>query len=122
MDKFKSKNKLVAVVGVSLFVLVFGLGAYARPGIDLTSELLVAVFAPPKVVTLSEYEQKVNELWHSDKHQATCKANAAAFVSLELANKYLQETKKQQVIAEYQLPESLVQAVNKTEAERKASK
>lgn len=110
--KFIKSWKFVAVIIGSISLIAFG--AWLRPGIDLTWELVSAVVNPPVQVHLSEYDQAVNALWKSEKHQYTCKAQAAAYVSLELANKYLNETKKQQLIAEYELPESLVKEMAKT--------
>jgi hypothetical protein len=109
--KFYKSWKFYAVC-IGAFGLI-GFGAWLRPGIDLTVEMFSAVVNPPVKVHLSEYDQAVETLWKSEKHQYTCKANAAAFVSLELANKYLNETKKQQLISEYELPESLVKEMAK---------
>lgn len=63
--------------------------------------------APP-----SEYETQVNELWQSTHHQAVCKANAAATVSLRLARKYLDESEKQSALSQYDTPLSEVKGLN----------
>jgi hypothetical protein len=117
MKKFFSVFSISFAQKVLFFVLLFsafGAGMYARPGFDLVADTVDGYFNPKFERPLSEYEQAVNDLWQSEKHQYTCKANAAAFVSLELANKYLNETKKQQLIAEYELPETLVKEMAKT--------
>jgi hypothetical protein len=111
MKKFFASNSKKIVGFLVLFVVVFSLGAYARPGIDLTAELVSAVvFTKPVVYVapLSEYEEKALAAFNDPKHQAVCLAQARATVSLELVQKYLTETKKQQALADYELPLSLI--------------
>lgn len=113
-----SKIQRIVIGILIVFSTVFGFAV--RPGVELANEIVVAMFTPkPYVAPMDEYTQKVNDLWHSDKHQATCKANAAAAVSLELADKYLKETRKQQLMAVYAIPESVVNETNRIEAVRK---
>lgn len=111
MFDYIASNKKRIYIGIVLFVLVFSAGAYARPAIDMVTEIAGAILFPaPKVYVapLSEYEQKALDAFNDPKHQATCMAQARATVSLELVQKYLTETKKQQVLANYELPLSLI--------------
>lgn len=97
--------KVKRAVYISIIVMVFTLGMYLRPAFDLGAELFSGMFSTKQYVApLSEYESKVNELWKSDKHQAVCKANAAATVAIGLARKYLEEVEKQSVLSAYDLP------------------
>ena len=106
----KTKRIIYSVVALA----IFSAGAYSRPAIDLGAELAEGAFgsnektytAPP-----SEYETLVNTLWKSEKHQAVCKANAAASVSVTLARKYLEEAERQAVLSTYDLP--MTEAVEK---------
>ncbi len=83
---------------------------------------LTDIFATkPYIAPLSEYEQRTQDLFNSKQHQATCLAQAKATVSLELVQKYLNETKKQQLIATYAIPESLVNDINAGEQARKSN-
>lgn len=111
MKKFFASHKKTVVLFTVLFVVVFSLGAYARPGIDIATEIVRAVVMPKPAVyvaPLSEYEQRSLDAFNDPKHQAVCMAQARANVSLELVQKYLTETKKQQAFANYELPLSLV--------------
>jgi hypothetical protein len=109
----ESRRMIIALWAVQALILI-SFGAYIRPGITMVNELISSAFEPPRPIPIkSEYETAVDALWKSEKHQYTCRAKAAAFVSLELANKYLAETKKQQLIAEFELPESLVNEMAK---------
>lgn len=123
MNKLTHSFRLKAFAGIVVFVFIFSLGAIARPGIDLVSDVIEGVFAPSKpeyIAPVSEYETKVNDLWHSDKHQATCRANAAAKVSLELTDKYMQEAKKQILMADYDISDSVAKETNRIESARKS--
>lgn len=104
--KYLKSNKAKAIAGAILFTIVFSLGAFARPGIDMTSMLVSSIFTSKEVYSVppSEYETEVNELWQSQSHQAVCKANAAATVSIQLARKYLDEADKQNALAQYETP------------------
>lgn len=123
MEKYLSSWKVKLALAGIYFLFAFVLGHLASPGINLTWEIVSAVIGPKKtefVRPISEYEKLTDELWKSEKHQATCKANAAATVSLQLVQKYLNETKKQQLMAEYEIPQSLIDDLKKNEVARKA--
>lgn len=111
MFTFIESNKKRIIIGSVLFVAVFSAGAYARPAIDMVGEIVGAVVSPKPqvyVAPLSEYEQKALDAFNDPKHQAVCMAQARATVSLELVQKYLTETKKQQALSEFELPLSLI--------------
>jgi hypothetical protein len=111
MFDFIDNNKWKIYGGIAIFVIAFSLGAYARTGIDKTYDVIATVFGGKKVeyvAPLSEYERLSQEAYNDPKHQAVCLAQARATVSLELTQKYLSETKKQQLLSEYELPLSLV--------------
>lgn len=116
MKKIIISNKTKVIIYSIIFVFIFSLGAFARPGIDLTATLASSVFSskPSYVAPPSEYEAQVETLWHSDKHQAVCKANAAAAIALQLAHKYVGEAEKQAVLSAYDLP--ITEAVEKTKS------
>ena len=99
-------KKTKAIIYAIAFTLVFAFGAYVRPGIDIAVTLASSLFSTKTtyVAPLSEYETKVQTLWHSEKHQTVCKANAAATVALQLAHKYVDEAEKQSVLSSYDLP------------------
>ena len=108
---FKSR-KAKLIIETIFFVVSFSLGAFARPGIDMVGMLVSSVFvSKPEVYVAkpTEYEQAVNELWHSDAHQAVCRANAGATVALQFAHKYLDEADKENALSQFETP--LSQAV-----------
>lgn len=102
----RTKSIIIGITAVS----IFSVGLYARPALDLGIELAGAMFSSRDTQTYiappSEYETAVNALWKSERHQAVCKANAAATVSVTLARKYLEEAEKQAVLSTYDLPAS----------------
>ncbi len=115
MKNIELSTKTKRIIMGTVAVAIFSAGAYTRPGIDLTAELIAGAFGSNEkqyVAPPSEYETQVNALWKSEKHQAVCKANAAASVSVTLARKYLEEAERQAVLSTYDLPIS--EAVEKT--------
>lgn len=120
---FKKLVPSQKVIIISVSVVMFILGFSIRPTVDFYKDLFAGYFAPKVYVApLGEYEQQTLDLYNSKAHQATCKANAAAVVSLELANKYLTETKKQQIVAVYAIPDSLIDSINKNPSAFTSSK
>ncbi len=109
------QNKHKAILFGIAGVIIFTAGAMARPAIDLGIDL-AGTFGEREVYKAppSEYETLVTALWQSERHQATCKANAAASVSLGLAQKYLKEYEKQEVLSLYDTPAT--EAVSKAGA------
>ena len=106
MKNITISKKTKAIIYAIAFTFVFAFGAYVRPGIDIALTLASSLFASKQtyVAPLSEYEAKVETLWHSERHQAVCKANAASVVAIQLARKYLDEADKQTVLSSYDMP------------------
>ncbi len=109
------------IIASTFFILSASSGYASFTPIQRVKTAISDIFAPKQYVApLSEYEQRTQDLYTSKEHQATCLAQAKAEVSLELVQKYLNETKKQQLIATYALPQSLVDDTNANEQARKA--
>lgn len=115
-------SKKTKIITACVALTLSSCAGYAvRPTVEFYKDLLGGYFAPKVYVApLDEYERKTDELYHSQAHQATCLAQAKATVSLQLVQKYLHETTKQQEIATYALPSDLVDSVNANETARKA--
>lgn len=114
MKNLHMPSKAKMIVSAVLFVIVFSLGAAARPGIDLFSEIIGGLFGNDTKVYVApptEYEAKVDTLWKSERHQAVCKANAATVVSLQLTRQYLDEYEKQAVLAQWETPLSEIKTI-----------
>ncbi len=103
----KAKTIALSIIITASFVLGIASHDTITRTVSFTKDLF---FPAPKVykAPLSEYEQRTLDTFNSPAHQAVCLAQAKATVSLELVQKYLQETKKQQALANYELPLSLV--------------
>lgn len=117
MKNIEISTKTKRIIYSTVAIAIFSAGAYSRPAIDLGAELFAGAFGSNKATYTappSEYETLVNALWKSERHQAVCKANAAASVSVTLARKYLEEAEKQAVLSTYDLPISESEAVEKT--------
>lgn len=111
MQKATISKKTKSIIYIIAFIIVFIAGIASHDTLKRTKDLTKDLFFPapkPYQAPLSEYEQATQKAFNDPKHQATCLAQAKANVSLELVGKYLKETKKQQVLASYDLPLSLV--------------
>lgn len=126
------------ILGSILFIAVFSLGAYARPGIDKTAILVTSVFeresktfVAPQVklskeeAERKEYEEAVTAKWQSSEHQAVCKNAAREIIALEFAQKYAEkssvyaaESEKYGLMTEYKLTDALVAELNRIEEEQ----
>ena len=111
MHKFtlSTKSKRIIFAGLSVAFYIAGVASY--PTIDRTYKFTADLFFPAPIAyqaPLSDYEKDVLANFNSVAHQAACLAQSRATVSLEYVQKYLKETKKQQVLAQYELPLSLV--------------
>lgn len=109
MKNITISKKTKTIVSIVFAVIIFSLGAYMRPGIDLGVEVGTALFSSKQKyeAPVSEYDTLVNQLWKSPAHQSVCKANAAATVALQLARKYLDEGEKQSALSNYDQPLSV---------------
>lgn len=93
MKKFITSRKVKVIVGAILFAAVFSLGAYARPGIDLTGELISGMFGTKKVAYVapkSDEEKAIEALMARPGHISFCRDVA----EMEYKNKVAMEAVK----------------------------
>lgn len=103
--------KIKTVIYTLLALMFVGFGAFIRPGVDIAIEMVSSAVTPKQEVYQApetEYEKRSKALFYSAKHQETCMAQAKATVSLQIVDEMLQESKKQQLKADYELPASLM--------------
>ena len=101
--------KIKTVIYTLLALMFVGFGAFIRPGVDIAIEMVSSAVTPKQhQAPETEYEKRSKALFYSAKHQETCMAQAKATVSLQIVDEMLQESKKQQLKADYELPASLM--------------
>ena len=115
MKHLINSTKAKLIIASIIFVVVFSLGAYARPGIDNVSVITSALFsskpqaqyvAPltPQEAIDKAVQDKIDQLWKSDKHQITCRNNAAYIVSAQLSSKMIDQTDLYSAMGKFDSP------------------
>ena len=119
--RFATAKRNAKITGVVIILsATFLAGGWAVPKIQLGYHKVVDVkqFEAPSP-KLSDFNQAVKTAMEDPKNQETYRHSITAIISLEWANKYMGITRKEQLQSEYAIPDSLVTAINTTEAARK---
>lgn len=109
--KILQSNKAKVIIGATLFITVFALGAMARPGIDLTKEIISGAFGSKKMAYVSkksDNEIAIEKYLNSPEFKAEYSAMAQARVMLKISGDALEMSK----VAQAKLQQLETRALN----------